>query len=318
MSNVAFITGITGQDGSYLAELLLDKGYKVHGLLRRSSSFNTARVDGVFNKLHLHFGDLSDGSNLARLLHSIKPSEIYNLGAQSHVRVSFDCPEYTFDIGATGTLRLLEAVRSACPEARYYQASSSEMFGNAPSPQSEDTPFEPRSPYACAKVAAYWLTNHYREAYQIHASNGILFNHESPRRGRTFVTQKIVAGVVAHFHGRQDKLLLGNLDARRDWGHAKDYVRAMWLMLQAPISDDYVVATGHSTTVLHFLEMVCHHYALDWKSFVEIDPRLFRPTEVDFLQGNPAKIQRQLDWVPQYSLYGLVKDMIEAEEKNYQ
>lgn len=317
MSNVAFITGITGQDGSYLAELLLEKGYETHGLIRRSSNFNTGRIDHIFDRLRLHFGDLSDGSNLARLLHDIHPTEIYNLGAQSHVRVSFDCPEYTFDIGATGTLRMLEAVRSACPEARFYQASSSEMFGNAPAPQSELTPFSPWSPYACGKVAAFHLTRGYRAAYNMFACNGILFNHESPRRGATFVTQKIVKGVVAHVHGRQPKLFLGNLNAQRDWGHAKDYVRAMWEMLQYDVPDDYVVATGKTYSVMDFLEKVCGYYALDWRSFVETDPRLYRPTEVDLLQGDPSKIKFQLGWEPHYDLSALINDMILAEEKAY-
>ena len=317
MSNVAFITGITGQDGSYLAELLLEKGYEVHGLIRRSSNFNTGRIDHIFDRLHLHFGDLADGSSLARLLHRIKPSEVFNLGAQSHVRVSFDCPEYTVDIAAMGTLRLLEALRSSCPEARFYQASSSEMFGSALPPQTESTLFLPRSPYAVGKVAAFYLTQNYRDAYGIHGSNGILFNHESPRRGATFVTQKIVKGVVAHAHGKQDKLFLGNLAAKRDWGHARDYVRAMWMMVQHPTPDDYVVATGSTYTVQDFLDRVCNCYGLSSHKFVEIDPRLFRPTEVDLLLGNPAKIKHQLGWEPLYDLDNLITDMVNAEEKNY-
>lgn len=317
MKKKAFITGLTGQDGSYLAELLLEKDYEVHGIIRRSSSFNTARIDPFFDRLRIDYGDLSDGSSLARLLSRIQPDEVYNLGAQSHVRVSFDAPEYTVDIAAMGTLRLLEALRSSCPEARFYQASSSEMFGAAPAPQSERTPFLPRSPYAVGKVAAFYLTQNYREAYGIHASNGILFNHESPRRGATFVTQKIVKGVVAHAHGKQDKLFLGNLAAKRDWGHAKDYVRAMWLMVQHSVPDDYVVATGHTETVQGFLDHVCGHYELDWRKFVEIDPRLFRPTEVDVLLGDPLKIKSHLGWEPTYNLKELAWDMIKAEEQNY-
>lgn len=323
---VAFITGITGQDGSYLAELLLEKGYETHGIIRRCSSFNTGRIDHIFSRLHIHYGDLSDGSALARLLRDINPTEVYNLGAQSHVRVSFDIPEYTFDIGATGTLRLLEAVRSSCPAARYYQASSSEMFGSAPSPQSESTAFQPQSPYAVAKVAAYHLTRLYRNAYGLHCSNGILFNHESPRRGATFVTQKIVKGCVAQwayknlpdYANKPVELALGNLKAKRDWGHAADYVRAMWMMVQAENPGDYVVATGKTYSVEYFLYAVIQKLGLTSDEFIRIDPRLFRPCEVDLLLGDNFKIWADLNWQPVHTLDTLIDDMITAEKKHYE
>ena len=287
MAKRALITGITGQDGSYLAELLLGKGYEVHGLIRRASTFNTGRLEHVYSdphqpdvRLKLHYGDLSDASGLARLLAQIEPDEIYNLAAQSHVRVSFDCPEYTTDVGATGTVRLLESIRESGLKTRFYQASSSEMYGKVQEvPQTESTPFYPRSPYACAKLYSHWITVNYRESYGLHASSGILFNHESPRRGETFVTRKITRAIAQIVAGLQDKLYLGNLDAKRDWGYAKEYVEAMWLMLQQPEPDDYVIATGETHSVSEFLEVAFAHMGLDWKKHVEIDPRYFRPAE---------------------------------------
>ena len=313
MSNVAFLTGITGQDGSYLAELLLEKGYEVHGVIRRSSSFNTSRIDHIFDRLHLHFGDLSDGSTLARLLGSIRPSEVYNLGAQSHVRVSFDCPEYTFDIDATGTLRLLEAIRSSAPDARFYQASSSEMFGSAPAPQDERTPFEPCSPYACAKVASYFLTKNYRLAYDMHASNGILFNHESPRRGFEFVSRKITSAVARIKLGLSSELRLGNLEAKRDWGHSADYVRAMHSMLQLPNPDDFVIASGEAHSVRELCEIAFAEADLDYREFVKVDQRYYRPSEVDQLVGDASKARRVLGWEPTYTFRALVKEMVSAD-----
>ena len=281
----ALLTGITGQDGSYLAELLLEKGYEVHGIVRRSSSFNTHRIDHLYRdphergvKLFTHYGDLADSVSLAKLLYELRPDEIYHLGAQSHVRVSFDIPEYTFDVTGGGTLRILEAIRESGVTPRFYQASSSEMFGSAPPPQSEETPFHPRSPYAVAKVAAFWATVNYREAYGLFATNGILFNHESPRRGETFVTRKITRAVASIKAGLQDKLYLGNLDARRDWGYAPDYVEAMWLMLQADEPEDFVIATGETHSVREFVEAAFEHAGLDWEPHVEIDPRYFRPS----------------------------------------
>src|SRR5919106_1055289 len=286
----ALVTGISGQDGSYLAELLLEKGYEVHGIVRRSSSFNTDRIDHLYHdphetgvRLFTHYGDLSDPVALTKLLYELQPDEIYHLGAQSHVRVSFDIPEYTFDVTAAGTLRLLEAIRESGVNTRFYQASSSEMFGSAPPPQSESTPFHPRSPYAVAKVAAYWATVNYREAYGLFACNGILFNHEGPRRGETFVTRKITRALARIKHGLQDKLYLGNLDAKRDWGYAPDYAEAMWLMLQADEPEDFVIATGETHSVREFLELAFSHAGLDWEAHVEIDPRYFRPSEVDVL-----------------------------------
>ena len=321
----ALITGITGQDGSYLAELLLSKGYEVHGLIRRSSTFNTGRIDHLYEdphesavQLRLHYGDLSDANNLRRILDEVHADEVYNLGAQSHVRVSFDMPLMTADIDALGTLRLLEAVReyenSCGRRVRFYQASSSEMFGNAGEvPQSERTPFCPRSPYGAAKVFAHWATVNYREAYGMHASNGILFNHESPRRGETFVTRKIAKAVARIQHGLQDKLYLGNLDARRDWGFAGDYVEAMWLMLQQDEPDDYVIATGKTHSVREFLELAFGYVGLDSSDFVAVDPKYFRPTEVDLLCGDATKARMVLGWEPRVGLVELVQMMVDSE-----
>jgi len=321
MAKRALITGITGQDGSYLAELLLGKGYEVHGIIRRASTFNTGRLDGIYEdpqasskRLFLHYGDLSDASALARLIAKIQPDEVYNLAAQSHVRVSFDSPEYTTDITATGTIRLLEAIRDAGIKPRFYQASSSEMYGKVMEvPQKETTPFYPRSPYGCAKVYAYWITVNYRESYGLHASNGILFNHESPRRGETFVTRKITRAVSHIQAGLQDKLYLGNLDAKRDWGYAKEYVEAMWLMLQQPEPDDYVVATGETHSVREFLEVAFGHAGLDWKKYVEIDPRYYRPAEVELLIGDPSKAIKKLGWQPKTKFEELTKLMVDAD-----
>lgn len=320
----ALITGVTGQDGSYLTDLLLEKGYEVHGIIRRASSFNTGRLEHVYRdphergtRLFLHYGDLSDGSGLRRLIHSIKPAEIYHLGAQSHVRVSFDAPEYTADVVGVGTLRLLEAVRdfeqSRGEQIRFYNASSSEMFGAAPAPQSEATPFYPRSPYAVSKVAAHWYTINYREAYGIFGSNGILFNHESPRRGETFVTRKITRAVGRIKLGLQKKLFLGNLDAKRDWGFAGDYVEAMWRMLQHDTADDFVVATGETHTVREFVEKAFGHADLDWERFVEYDSRYDRPTEVDVLLGDASKAKKALKWEPKVTFEGLVRMMVDAD-----
>jgi GDPmannose 4,6-dehydratase len=314
----ALITGITGQDGSYLAELLLEKGYEVHGLIRRSSSFNTARIDHIYQdshlkdtKLFLHYGDLADSSVLNRLLRTIKPQEIYNLGAQSHVRVSFDTPEYTADVTGVGTIRLLEAIRETGIETRFYQASSSEMFGKVLEvPQREETPFYPRSPYGCAKVFSYWSTVNYREAYNIHASNGILFNHESPRRGETFVTRKITRSLARILAGTQDALYLGNIEAKRDWGFAKDYVEAMWMMLQAPQGDDYVIATGETHSVREFLELAFGSVNRSYQDYVKKDPRYYRPTEVDLLIGDPTKARTKLGWTPKCSFKELVQMMV--------
>ena len=321
MAKRALITGITGQDGSYLAELLLGKGYEVHGIIRRASTFNTGRLDGIYEdpqasskRLFLHYGDLSYASALARLMAKIQPDEIYNLAAQSHVRVSFDSPEYTTDITATGAIRLLEAIRDTGIKPRYYQASSSEMYGKVMEvPQTETTPFYPRSPYGCAKVYAYWITVNYRESYSLHASNGILFNHESPRRGETFVTRKITRAVAHIKAGLQDKLYLGNLDAKRDWGFAKEYVEAMWLMLQQPEPDDYVVATGETHSVREFLEVAFGHVGLDWKKYVEIDPRYYRPAEVDLLIGDPSKAIKKLGWQPKTKFEDLTRLMVDSD-----
>jgi len=316
----ALVTGITGQDGSYLAELLLEKGYEVHGIVRRSSSFNTDRIDHLYHdpheqgvRLFTHYGDLGDPVSLAKLLYEVQPDEVYHLGAQSHVRVSFDIPEYTFDVTAGGTLRILEAMRESGLEARFYQASSSEMFGAAPAPQSEATTFHPRSPYAVSKVAAYWAVVNYREAYGMFAANGILFNHESPRRGETFVTRKITRAVARIKAGLQSKLYLGNLDAKRDWGYARDYVEAMWLMLQADEPDDFVIATGTSHSVREFLEASFERAGLDWEPHVEIDPRYFRPSEVDDLRGDPAKARERLGWEPKVGFDELVAIMVDAD-----
>ena len=319
----ALITGITGQDGSYLAELLLAKGYEVHGIIRRASTFNTGRLNEIYSdphmdkaRLFLHYGDLSDASGLSRLLSEVRPEEIYNLAAQSHVRVSFDSPEYTADIGASGTVRLLEAIRQGGLKARFYQASSSEMFGKVRQiPQTEETPFYPRSPYGCAKVYSYWITVNYRESYGLHASNGILFNHESPRRGETFVTRKITRALAQIQAGLQDKLYLGNLEAKRDWGYAKEYVEAMWLMLQQDKPDDYVVATGETHSIREFLDEAFGYVGLSWKNHVEIDPRYYRPAEVDLLIGDASKARRQLGWQPRTKFADLVKLMVDADIK---
>jgi len=310
----ALITGITGQDGSYLAELLLDKGYEVYGIIRRSSSFNTKRIDHIFDRLRLSYGDLSDGAALARTIRDAGPDEVYNLAAQSHVRVSFDMPEYTADIAALGTIRMIEALRT--DNVRFYQASSSELFGSSPPPQSETTPFQPRSPYAAAKLHAYWAVRNWREADAAFACNGILFNHESPRRTETFVTRKITRAAARIKLGKQDKLFLGNLDARRDWGHAKDYVRAMWLMLQQDQPDDYVIATGESYSVRELLDVAFGLLDLDWKKYVEIDPRLFRPTEVESLCGDASKAQEKLGWFPTYTFEHLVEEMVNEDMRD--
>jgi GDPmannose 4,6-dehydratase len=317
----ALITGITGQDGSYLAELLLNKGYEVHGIIRRASTFNTDRIDALYQdphvngvRLFLHYGDIADSTNLIKLLYRLRPDEIYHLAAQSHVRVSFDIPEYTGDVTALGTIRILEAIRETGVPSRFYQASSSEMFGKAQEvPQRETTPFYPRSPYAAAKVYAYWVTVNYRESYGLYACNGILFNHESPRRGETFVTRKITRGVAAIKAGLQDKLYLGNLDARRDWGYAPEYVEAMWLMLQQDAPDDYVIATGETHSVREFLEEAFAYAGLDWQRHVEINPRYFRPTEVDLLIGDPSKARAKLGWKPTTGFRDLVRLMVDAD-----
>jgi len=317
----ALITGITGQDGSYLAELLLEKGYEVHGIIRRSSSFNTDRIDHLYQdphapgaRLRLHYGDLNDASSLNRLLRTLVPDEIYNLGAQSHVRVSFDVPEYTAEVSAVGTLRLLEAMReSGLSRTRFYQASSSEMFGSSPPPQSESTPFHPRSPYACAKVFAHWATVNYREAYGFHAVNGILFNHESPRRGETFVTRKVTRAAGRIKLGLQKELFLGNLDARRDWGYAKDFVEAMWLAVQHDSPDDFVVATGESHSVRELCEEAFGKLDLDYRDFVRLDPRYLRPAEVDHLLGDSAKARRLLGWRPRTTFKELIALMVESD-----
>jgi GDPmannose 4,6-dehydratase len=317
----ALITGITGQDGSYLAELLLNKGYEVHGIIRRASTFNTDRIDALYQdphvngvRLFLHYGDIADSTNLIKLLYRLRPDEIYHLAAQSHVRVSFDIPEYTGDVTALGTIRILEAIRETGVPSRFYQASSSEMFGKAQAvPQRETTPFYPRSPYAAAKVYAYWVTVNYRESYGLYACNGILFNHESPRRGETFVTRKITRGVAAIKAGLQDKLYLGNLDARRDWGYAPEYVEAMWLMLQQDAPDDYVIATGETHSVREFLEEAFAYAGLDWQRHVEINPRYFRPTEVDLLIGDASKARAKLGWKPTAGFRDLVRLMVDAD-----
>lgn len=321
MAKCALITGVTGQDGSYLAELLLSKGYEVYGLIRRSSSFNTGRIDHLYQDPHdsdyrfkLLYGDIADASTLNRIIAETRPDEIYNLAAQSHVRVSFDIPEYTADVVALGTLRLLEGIRHTGYPIRFYQASSSEMFGNARTKyQSEETPFEPRSPYAAAKVHAYWTTCNYREAYGIHASNGILFNHESPRRGETFVTRKITKAVARIKLGLQSTLYLGILDAARDWGYAPEYVEAMWLMLQQDQPDDYVIATGESHTVKQFIEAAFSYVGLDWQQHVLHDPRYCRPTELHTLQGDPLKAVRKLNWRSKMSFENLVRTMVDAD-----
>jgi GDPmannose 4,6-dehydratase len=324
-SKKALITGITGQDGSYLSELLLEKGYEVHGIIRRTSTFNTDRIDHIYvdshdpnARLFLHYGDLTDGTTLRRILEEVKPAEIYNLGAQSHVRVSFDSPEYTVDTVGMGVLRLLEAIRDYQQrtgiEVRFYQAGSSEMFGKVQEiPQKETTPFYPRSPYACAKVYGHWQTINYRESYNLFACNGILFNHESPRRGETFVTRKITRAIARIVAGHQKKIYLGNLDSKRDWGYAKDYVKAMWLMLQQEQPDDYVVATGETHSIKEFLELAFNYVNLNWEDYVAFDPRYLRPAEVDLLIGDPTKAQENLGWKPSVTFAELVNLMVEAD-----
>ncbi|MBI2691023.1 MAG: GDP-mannose 4,6-dehydratase [Solirubrobacterales bacterium] len=321
MAKKALITGITGQDGSYLAELLLEKGYEVHGIIRRSSSFNTGRLDGIYQDRHeddvrltLHYGDLNDASSLNRIVEKVAPDEIYNLAAQSHVKVSFEVPEYTGEITGLGSLRLLEAIRETEVPARFYQASSSELYGKVQAvPQDEKTPFYPRSPYAAAKLYAYWIVVNYREGYGLHASNGILFNHESPRRGETFVTRKITRAVAAIKAGQQKKLYLGNLEAKRDWGHAKDYVEAQWMILQQDEPDDYVIATGETHSVREFCEKAFGHVGLNYEDYVEIDPRYYRPTEVDLLIGDATKAKEKLGWEPKVSFDELVTGMVDAD-----
>lgn len=336
----ALVTGITGQDGSYLAELLLEKGYEVHGIKRRASNFNTDRIDHLYqdphahSNLHLHYGDLSDTSVIDRLVREIQPDEVYNLGAQSHVKVSFEMPEYTGNVVGVGVLRLLEAIRNYSPKARFYQASSSEMYGKVmETPQKETTPFWPRSPYGVAKVYGYWITVNYRESYDMHASNGILFNHESPRRGKTFVTRKITRDLSLVKLGKRDALYLGNMDAKRDWGHAKDYVEAMWLMLQQESGDDYVVATGETHTVRECVEVAARtlDMEIEWKGtgvnevgidrktgkeIVKIDPQYFRPAEVELLLGDPAKAKAKLNWEPKYTFHTLIEEMAKADFEN--
>jgi GDPmannose 4,6-dehydratase len=317
----ALITGITGQDGSYLADLLLSKGYEVHGIVRRASTFNTARIDHLYQdphvrgvKLFLHYGDLADSVNLVKLLYSLKPDEVYHLGAQSHVRVSFDIPEYTADVTGIGTIRILEAIRESDVKTRFYQASSSEMFGKVQEvPQTETTPFWPRSPYGAAKLFAYWATVNYRESYGLHASNGILFNHESPRRGETFVTRKITRAVARIKLGLEDHLYLGNLDARRDWGYAPEYVEGMWRMLQTDKPDDYVLATNETHSVKEFVEKAFERVDLDWQEYVRYDQRYERPAEVDLLIGNPAKAKKILDWEAKVRFEDLVRIMVDAD-----
>ena len=320
MKNVAFITGITGQDGSYLAELLLKKNYVVHGLIRRSSSFNTGRIDHIFQdiheknlKLNLHYGDLTDGVNMTNLIHEIQPTEVYNLGAQSHVQVSFTMPQYTAQVDAVGAVALLESIRASGVKCRFYQASTSELYGSTPPPQNEDSVFRPRSPYASAKLMAYWSTVNYREAYGVHATNGILFNHESPRRGETFVTRKITRAVARIATGSKEKLYLGNLDAVRDWGYAKEYVESMWLMLQQDKPSDYVVATGIGATVKDFAQVAFEYVGLNYKDHVELDKRYVRPTEVDALIGDPSKAEKVLGWKAKTDWKALAKLMVDAD-----
>ena len=319
----AFITGITGQDGSYLAELLLEKGYEVHGLIRRASTFNTSRIDHLFkdphesgNDLHLHYGDVTDAAGMTNLIRTIEPDEVYNLAAQSHVMVSFSMPTYTGNVDALGTVTLLEAIRSSGIPAKFYQASTSELFGSTPPPQNELSRFQPRSPYAAAKLYAYWATVNYREAYGLHATNGILFNHESPRRGETFVTRKITRAVAAIVAGKQEKLFLGNLDSIRDWGYAKEYVESMWLMLQQKSPSDYVVATGIGATIRDFCEQSFSRVNLDWEKYVELDERYLRPTEVHALIGDNSKIKKELNWTPKTDWISLANLMVDSDLKN--
>ena len=320
MSKRALITGVTGQDGSYLAELLLSKGYEVHGIIRRASTFNTDRIDHIYEdphgtnrRLHLHHGDLSSAEQFTSLIYNMQPHEIYHLGAQSHVRVSFDVPEFTGDITGLGTTRILEAVRCSGITCRFYQAGSSEMFGSTPPPQCETTPFHPRSPYGAAKVYGHWMTVNFREAYGMFAANGILFNHESPRRGETFVTRKIARAVARIHAGKQDKLYLGNLDARRDWGYAPEYVEGMWRILQQETPSDYVLGTGESHTVREFLEEAFGYLDLDWRDYVELDPRYLRPAEVDFLLGDSTRARKELEWEPRINFNELVRIMVDAD-----
>ena len=321
---VALITGITGQDGSYLAEFLLAKGYEVHGLIRRSSSFNTGRIDHIYvdphqpnPRLRLHYGDLMDGVGITNLIREIQPDEIYNLAAQSHVMVSFTMPQYTAQVDGVGTVGILEAIRASSKATKFYQASTSELFGSTPPPQNEESKFRPRSPYAAAKLMSYWATVNYREAFGIHATNGILFNHESPRRGETFVTRKITRAVAAIKSGKQSKLYLGNLDAIRDWGYAKEYVESMWLMLQQEQPSDYVVATGVGATVREFVEVSFTHAGLDWRDFVEVDKKYQRPTEVEALIGDASKAERELNWKPTTHWQELAKLMVDADLASY-
>lgn len=320
MPKTALITGVTGQDGSYLAELLLSKGYVVHGLIRRASTFNTQRIDHLYQdphqpgtRLFLHLGDISDSSQLTNLIYEVKPDEIYHLAAQSHVRVSFDLPDYTGDITGLGTTRLLEAIRKSGIRCRFYQASSSELFGDAPAPQSEKSPFRPRSPYAAAKLYAYWMTRNYRDGYGLFSCNGIMFNHESPRRGMTFVTRKITRAVAAIVAGKQKKLYLGNLEARRDWGFAPEYVQGMWLMLQHDDPTDLVFGTGETHSVQEFCEEAFGYVNLDWRDYVEVDPRYLRPTEVEFLQADPSEAKRRLGWEAQVRFHELVRILVDAD-----
>jgi GDPmannose 4,6-dehydratase len=320
VSRRALITGITGQDGSYLAELLLSKGYEVHGIIRRASTFNTSRIDHVYQdphgtdrRLFLHYGDLSTSEQLTGLIYNMRPDEIYHLGAQSHVRVSFDVPEFTGNITGMGTTRILEAVRTSGIPCRYYQAGSSEMFGSTPPPQRENTPFHPRSPYGAAKLYGHFMTVNYREAYGMFAANGILFNHESPRRGETFVTRKITCAVARIYAGKQGKLYLGNLDAKRDWGYAPEYVEGMWRILQQDEPSDYVLATGESHTVREFLEEAFGYLELDWRRYVDLDPRYLRPSEVDYLMGDATKARKELNWEPRVSFQELVRIMVDAD-----
>ena len=331
---IALIFGVTGQDGSYLSRLLLKKGYQVHGVKRRSSSLNTKRIDDIYQDIHeaknfiLHYGDLTDGQSISQLIYKIKPTEIYNLAAQSHVAVSFELPEYTMMANALGTLKLLEAIRTVNPKIKFYQAGTSEMFGASPPPQNEKTPFYPRSPYAVSKLSAHWMTINYREAYNIYACNGILFNHESPIRGETFVTQKIIQGLIKIKTGKQKKLYLGNLYAKRDWGHAKDYVNAMWLMLQQKKPDDFVIATGKSYTVKKFIEIAAKKLNMNiiWKGkglfekcywnkmcIIEVKKKYFRPSEVNYLKGDPSKAKKLIRWKPEYDIYSLIDEMINQE-----
>ncbi len=319
-TKIAFITGVTGQDGSYLAELLLSKGYEVHGLIRRSSTFNTSRIDHIYQdphelnpKLFLHYGDLIDGVGLTNMIREINPHEVYNLGAQSHVQVSFTMPQYTGQVDAVGAVGLLEAIRSAGVNTRFYQASTSELFGSTPPPQNEESPFKPRSPYAAAKLMAYWCTVNYREGYGMHATNGILFNHESPRRGETFVTRKITRVVAEIVAGSKKKLFLGNLDAVRDWGFAKEYVESMWLMLQQEKPSDYVVATGVGASVKDFADAAFAHAGLNWQEHVEVDQKYIRPTEVDALIGDPSKVARELGWKAKVHWKELAELMVDAD-----